>query len=402
MLRKTMLITCILILILLSACTAAKVNLTPTPLPPTHTAPTPTVTPQPTATPEPTATPGPTATPRPTRTVWPTVKPQPPYPSGRAYSPIIYSPKADRALMFNGTTVSDLGNSAYEAWLFDPQTMKWEKASAIPGTCKWYDPGGVYDSQADRFLLYCSSGSDTGSRIIEYDLGSDKWINRESANTPQGAHITRMAYDAESQKTILIGGISFTTPEQQFEGTWAYDYATNAWTQMNPKTQPPGLYQHELAYDSESDRVILWGGRVWTGNWGGDWTSSPTTNLVWAYDYNSDTWESFPVTDGPDAPLHDDDYLQRVASVYVPELDRTFYYWNNHVWSYDYNHNQWEEATGDVSSGVGTRICHGMAYLSSIQRLLVFGGVPPTDFFNFYDDTWLYDPWMGDWTQVGP
>ena len=300
--------------------------------------------------------------------------------------------------MFNGTTENNLGGSSNEAWLFNPQTLEWTMAQKVPSGCEWYDPGGVYDSQADRFLLYCSG---VNGKLYEYDFAADKWSDRKAANTPQNAHNTRMAYDAESQKTILVGGISFTTPKERFEGTWAYDYTTNAWTKMNPKTQPPGLYQHELVYDSESDRVILWAGRVWTGNWGGSWTSDITENLVWAYDYNTDTWESFPIAGEPNRPYVGSDFLKYVASVYVSDLDRTIYYWNTNLYAYDLNNNAWEVAKGKIRPAAGFRKCHGMAYLSSIQRVLVFGGAAEGD-FTFPRDTWLYDPQSGDWTKVGP
>jgi hypothetical protein len=387
MFRKAMLVICILIL--LSACNT-KATPTPTPLAPTDTVPVHTATLQP------------TSTRRPTPTEWPTVPPRPtptPYPVGRGYSFIVYSPKADRALMYNGTTVESLGSSSNEAWLFDPQTMKWSEAQKVPFGCEWYDPGGVYDSQADRFLLYCSGES---GNIMEYDFETDTWSDRKAANTPSGAHNTRMAYDSESQKTILFGGIQFSPNGTQFEGTWAYDYTTNAWTKMNPKTQPPGLYAHTLDYDSESDRVIYWGGSTWTGYWGsGAWSSIPTENLVWAYDYNTDTWESHPVTDGPSKPVSSD-YLQYIASVYVPDLDRILYYWDGQLWLYDYNHNAWEKAKGGLLLKPGTRIAHGMAYLSSIKRVLVFGGDKGMYMWSFPEDTWLYDPQTGDWTQVGP
>jgi hypothetical protein len=78
------------------------------------------------------------------------------------------------------------------------------------------------------------------------------------------------------------------------------------------------------------DRVIYWGGSTWTGEWfSGAWSSIPTENLVWAYDYNTDTWESHPVTDGPSKPVSQpvaSDYLQYIASVYVPDLD-CIHYW---------------------------------------------------------------------------
>lgn len=302
--------------------------------------------------------------------------------------------------MFSGGTMDEFnsGGFSHDAWLYDPQTGKWEKAQRLPTDCNWFDYGGVYDSQADRVLVYCSG---VGSKLVEYDFQSNTWSDRKSANTPSGAHNTRMVYDAESNKTILVGGISFRTPKEQFEGTWAYDYPTNTWTKMNPKIQPPGLYGHTLVYDTESDRVILWAGRIWVGNWNEFWSSNAPENMVWTYDYNTDTWESFPITGKPKAPDFYD-FLQYVASTYISDLDRCLYYWGSSIYTYDFNQNTWEVAKGDLKGNIGYRIVTNMVYLESISRVLVFGGHFTSDDNNFPNDTWLYDPKTGEWTQAGP
>ena len=71
-----------------------------------------------------------------------------------------------------------------------------------------------------------------------------------------------MAYDAESDRVILFGGDS--RPIQFHQGdTWAYDLDTNSWTDMNPATSPAERALPAMAYDPQSDRVILFGG--WSG-----------------------------------------------------------------------------------------------------------------------------------------
>ena len=46
-----------------------------------------------------------------------------------------------------------------------------------------------------------------------------------------------MAYDAGSDRVVLFGGkpglLSVTSDE-----TWAYDFDTNAWTQLHPSMKP--------------------------------------------------------------------------------------------------------------------------------------------------------------------
>jgi hypothetical protein len=310
----------------------------------------------------------------------------------------VYLPETDRVFLFSGTAADSLGNTAYDTWLFDPKTTSWRSTKNMPSGCYFVDPG-VYDSHAERVLVYCS----TGHALWEYDFNTDQWNDRKPSNIPTGSNTARMAYDAESDKTILIGGISFTT-SKMLEETWAYDYDTNAWTRMNPKTQPPGLYAQAMAYDTESDRVLLYGGVIFTGNWNGDnWgDANIPDNLMWAYDYNTDTWESFPVEDGPKYPNFVG-LCKGVDAVYDSTLDRTYFFWDYDLWGYDYNTNTWEKGKGEVITGPGNRQGHGITYLPSIQRLLIFSGTKSSDIFNLYaGDTWLYDPQTGDWTKVGP
>ncbi len=49
---------------------------------------------------------------------------------------------------------------------------------------------------------------------------------------------------------------------------------------MEPPTQPLKLASHNLAYDAESDRVVLFGGDA----------NPLISDETWAYDLNTNTW----------------------------------------------------------------------------------------------------------------
>jgi hypothetical protein len=67
-----------------------------------------------------------------------------------------------------------------------------------------------------------------------------------------------MTYDLRNdEKVILFGG---RDRWNIFSDTWAYDFKNNLWTRTSPPTSPEGRFAHAMAYDSESDRVILFGG----------------------------------------------------------------------------------------------------------------------------------------------
>ena len=252
MFRKLMFVICILAMLV--ACTGKKSTPTPTPVPPTPIPPTNTV---------------PPPTPQPTEAELSVASEGGPYPMARILSNMVYNPKTNQAIIFGGMLSTLLGSNAVDIWYFDYQTRQWSyDGRPMPLTCNWGSPV-VYDAHAERVLLYCpNSGSELGAKAGVWELTPENmwvWADRKAVNLPNGAVTVRMVYDAESQKSIIIGGLDYDT-WTTFNETWAYDYDTNTWTKMNPKTQPPGLYGHAMAYDSESDRVILWGGEIWTGD----------------------------------------------------------------------------------------------------------------------------------------
>ena len=142
----------------------------------------------------------------------------------------------------------------------------------------------AYDAESDRIVLF---GGDLEARIVDtssvvipvgdtwsFDLNLSPWTNMNPAEAPSPRQGTAMAYDAESDRVVLFGG---SRPELS-DQTWVYDFNTNTWREMNPATSPsprvsvPGA----MVYDAESDRVVLFGDLV-----------GVLDDETWTYDFNS-------------------------------------------------------------------------------------------------------------------
>jgi hypothetical protein len=354
--------TTILICLILTACTAARSpTIAPTqpasatPIPPTVTPIPPTTTPIP-----PTATPVP-----PTATINPSVTATPlTHPIGMIWRMMAFDSESNLGIYIpNCPPIVD-------TWTYDVQANAWRSMQDMPpGGCA---TDGVYDSQADRTIVYIDTG-----RTFAFDDNTNTWTDLQVANTPSSRWLAKMAYDSESDKIILFGGIVPDT-DNWFDETWAFDYNNNTWTKMNPTLKPPGLCCQGMAYDSESDRVIMWGGAGVT-----------SMNVVWAYDYNTDSWRQLPYTDGPASPG------PHVAMAYDQDLDRVYIYLHNQFYSYDFNNNRWEKPKGDLSPG--WREIAAMVYIPTVQRLFLFGGSP-----EGVDDIWRYNSQNGQWWKVVP
>lgn len=122
-------------------------------------------------------------------------------------------------------------------------------------------------------------------------LSSD-WVDLMPSVKPSARFLPAMAYDSQSYRTILFGGAP-DIGTFSYE-TWSYDSQTNTWTIMNPTSNPSARLLHAMAYDSQSDRIILFGGRVSVSYLG-------VNGETWAYDYNANVWTNRNPTYAPSA-----------------------------------------------------------------------------------------------------
>jgi hypothetical protein len=202
------------------------------------------------------------------------------------------------------------------------------------------------------------------------------------ALNPSARGYVSMAYDIESDKIVLFGG-QLTGTMQGSDETWAYDVASNTWTKMKPEVSPPEKAAVDLVYDSESDRVILFGGNL------GD-------SDTWAYDYNTNTWTE--MSKGPGGHLG-----YRMA--YDIESDRCILFGGylmgieffDDTWAYDYNLDTWTKM--NPSTRPAGRNYHAMAYDAQADRVILFGG---GEWNKNFGDTWVYDYNSDTWTAMEP
>ncbi len=118
----------------------------------------------------------------------------------------------------------------------------------------------AYDSDAKMMVLF--GGWSTTKQFDDtwtYDPANNAWAKVE---TPSGAPVARalsqMVYDPAIKKLVLFGGGNSTST---FGDAWLLDLAERAWTLAGTTGEPPaGRAGHGLAYDSTSSDVLLFGG----------------------------------------------------------------------------------------------------------------------------------------------
>jgi N-acetylneuraminic acid mutarotase len=198
-----------------------------------------------------------------------------------------------------------------------------------------------------------------------------------------------MAYDTGSDRVILFGGER--NPEEGLSDTWAYDLGINTWLDMSP-AQPSPSGSGPMAYDIESDRTVMYISVLGYSDTGDIVPGGET----WEYDLNTNTWTNM-------APLVAPFGLLGAEMVYDAESDRMILFGGLDVetfepfddtWTYDLNSNTWSKMDPEVSPPA--RNFPAMAYDDSADRVILFGGYPSLN------DTWSYDFNTDTWEPMEP
>ena len=244
----------------------------------------------------------------------------------------------------------------------------------------------AYDTESKQVILF---GGQTGDfdfpenysgETWAFDLATQTWTEMKPATAPSPRAAANLTYDAESDRVILYGGaLVYTT----YQDTWAYDYNSNTWTEM--KAQGPAKHLGSaMAYDTESDRSILFGGY--------DLDADVLFQDTWAYDYNSDSWsELMPEISPPNQNYHAMTYNTKADRVILWGGDTTPR--DNSVWAYDFNTNIWQQEM--TSTGPDARPYHAMAYSGLADQNFMYGGKGTGN-----KEMWSYNYDSNTWTML--
>ena len=115
-----------------------------------------------------------------------------------------------------------------------------------------------------------------------YSVGENTWTDMDPITSPPAVYQHDMAYDRINNNTVLFGGFDRYTMTQ-LDITYTYNYQENIWTDTNPSSRPPARGKHRLVFDSTNQEFVLFGGYA------------PQMNDTWIYIPLSTGVEQFPV-----------------------------------------------------------------------------------------------------------
>ena len=263
-----------------------------------------------------------------------------PGPSGRFNFMMVYLPEAHGLFMFGGFSAND---RISDTWMYDIEGNVWTELDPPDSPSPRSDAAIVYDPENGVVILhdgYCRDDSHPGD-VWVYDFGVGNWRQMDPDEGPLPQYGHHMVYDSLNGRVVMYGGhwsIPDSSRHGYSDGVWVYDYPTDSWTKIDEATTPPSRYWHSLAYDVDSGRLVVFGGSMAGGVWGGD---------TWLFDASTTSWESIE--------------------------------------------------TGEAPPG---RVNSAMAYHQAEGKIIMFGGLnewgePPLN------DLWILDPVEGTWEERG-
>ena len=298
-------------------------------------------------------------------------------PSARWVRAMDYDIHNNRVVLFGGYG----GSYKDDTWVYDLVNNTWSNMNPNPHPTSRYGHAMVYDSINQKFVLF--GGWNPPNNLYDtwtYDLGTNTWTQKNPSPHPQGRRFHAMTFDRANGKVVLFGGeLAGAGNGEKLEDTWTYDVNTNTWSRKYPSPHPPKRGYHDIVYENERNRVILFSGI------GGD--NGNTLEDTWAYDLANNVWSRLHPSPHPCGrwnykmeydPAHNKILL--FGGYNNTDLDDT--------WTYDLGTDSWGERL--LLRHPLLRRCCSLAYDRINNRAVLFGGYDENN--GMYGDTWIYTP----------
>ncbi len=261
-----------------------------------------------------------------------------------------------------------------------------------------YGSAMVYDEANKRLILFGGSEWDDTPTFYDdtwaYNYSSNAWMEINTTNRPPSRFNPGIAYIPDRHAVLIFGG--YRNPEHSLDDTWLFDVETDTWRELEPISSPTSRSDVGMAYDAKNGKVILFGGRG---------TQYPTSD-TWAYDFESNTWTEMHPEASPrpqyGVGMAYDSLNERILLleghwVTRDESGRVRDGYEGGLYTYDFAADTWTRIECSTPPG---RYWYSTAYDPDLGRMIVFGGIRWIGGYgNMYDETWVYDSETNMWSK---
>jgi len=299
-------------------------------------------------------------------------------------------------------------------WIYHPLTDKWEEFNPQPTPDAIQGYGMVYDLKTKKVLLHGGTNWDGGPLMDPILPLNTLWIFNPPSRiwavkpvTPLNLFGARMVWDPDLNVPMIYGGIWGVIPwlYRVFADNGVYIYLSNdTYEQLPDKTgtKPSTPDYHAMSYDPVSKRLFVVGGE--------DLSLHPSPDPCFApmksYDTINTNWTNLNLIPTPSCRIFHsmvyDEATKKIVLFGGKDERKLPYTYMNDTWTYDPAVGNWQNMSPQNSPPA--RAYAGMVYVKSTKEILVFGGWNDTPSYE-KNDLWAYNSTTNSWrniTQPGP
>ena len=260
--------------------------------------------------------------------------------------------------------------------------------SENPG--KRHGHGLVFVEQSNSLILFGGrrSNGDTSqiNRVWNYDLSNGEWSIIETINNISARFNHAMVYVPTTHSILIYGGFN-NTDSVAFTDTWMLNLTSLEWQKIISAERPPMKSDCGIAYDSNNDCVLLFGG----------FQGGVRSNQLWEFNVSDNSWELQNPVNSPAARYG-------VGFVFNMGNNQSYLFGGREntikgdFYKLSTGIESWEELQSE--DGPYHRYWHSMVYASTTNEIIVFGGQSGVGDRGMLDDTWIYSFSSENWIDV--
>ena len=283
---------------------------------------------------------------------------------------MIYDPVDQRIILYGGAVWDDEYTFYGELWSYDTGTNTWSEIEAANKPPPRFNAMFTYISGRHQIFLF--GGFAGNGRVADtwiYDIESSTWTELDPPDHPNQRSDSSIAYDPDNDVIILFSG--YRRDEVKTRETWVYTFEDDNWVEMGSDTSPFHQYGHYMIFVPEKGQLLMYPGH-WSIVSEGVTVNHGFGGNIWEYDYEEDQWiENLSISSPPGrywGNLAYDSNRNRLV-LFGGHGARDF----DDTWAYDIDLGEWEQATGNTRPA--KRGSSNMVYDPEHDVFVMFGGI---------------------------
>jgi N-acetylneuraminic acid mutarotase len=293
-------------------------------------------------------------------------------------------------MVFGGADADE--NMLGDTWILDLTAKTWTALNTSTQPSPREAASMVYDPTTKRIILFGGVGDYTAlGDTWAYDPATGTWSRLHPSAAPSARCCQAMVFDPATGKIIMFGGLD--RDFLNLADTWAFDPATDTWTQIHTAHSPEARDSHVMADVTATGQIVLFGGESWSEDPEADPTALGDT---WLFDTAAQDWTRLETPVSP--PARDSASLEWSASSGTAILFGGEVYSMGvsfgDTWAFDPDTNAWTALETDGAPS--PRDSHTMVDTGTPAGMILFGGVQNVD-EAIFGDVWSYDPGQNRW-----